>query len=98
MACKLAVIFISVTMWGSNNHQKGAAITRHPSTLAPLNRGGGFLGGNKKWNQRPASWAAPANVNIFPPERNGHTPPQNGGVGRGFASVSSKVLHFDNVL
>ncbi|XP_019757271.1 serine/threonine-protein kinase 26 isoform X1 [Dendroctonus ponderosae] len=81
-------------MWGSNHQQKGGAITRHPSTLEPLNRGGGFLGGNKKWNTRPASWAAPVNVNIFPPERNGHTPPVNGGVGRGFASKVDPELIF----
>ncbi|XP_066147529.1 serine/threonine-protein kinase 26 isoform X1 [Euwallacea fornicatus] len=85
-------------MWGSNQHQqKSAAIARHPSTLDQLNLGGGggFLGENKKWNQRPASWAAPSNVNIFPPERNGHSPPLNGReVGRGFASKVDPELIF----
>jgi serine/threonine-protein kinase 24/25/MST4 len=40
-------------------------ILRHPSALESK----GFLSGNKKWNPRPASWAAPNDVSIFPPQR-----------------------------
>ncbi|CAG9771316.1 unnamed protein product [Ceutorhynchus assimilis] len=77
-------------MWGSSHQLKTANITRHPSTLEPPNKGG-FLGGNKKWNSRPASWAAPVNVNIFPQERNnGHSPPLN----RRFASKVDPELIF----
>ncbi|KAJ8920782.1 hypothetical protein NQ315_004923 [Exocentrus adspersus] len=53
-------------MWGSSGQPKNN-ILRHPSIESK-----GFLGGNKKWNTRPASWAAPNNVNLFP-ERNGAT-------------------------
>ncbi|KAF7271492.1 germinal centre kinase III isoform X2 [Rhynchophorus ferrugineus] len=83
-------------MWSSA--QKSTAISRHPSTLEPLNLGGGgggFLGGNKKWTNRPASWAAPANITIFPHERNGHNvQPMNGRGGRDFASKVDPELIF----
>jgi serine/threonine-protein kinase 24/25/MST4 len=51
-------------MWGGNGQMKNN-ILRHPSALESK----GFLSGNKKWNPRPASWAAPNDVSIFPPQR-----------------------------
>jgi hypothetical protein len=59
-------------MWGGNGQMKNN-ILRHPSALESK----GVLSGNKKWNPRPASWAAPNDVSIFPPQR-----------GNQFASVS----------
>ncbi|XP_063917989.1 serine/threonine-protein kinase 26-like isoform X1 [Zophobas morio] len=53
-------------MWGSNGQMKNN-ILRHPSALESK----GFLSGNKKWNPRPASWAAPNNVSIFPSQQGG---------------------------
>lgn len=48
-------------MWSSSGQTK-ANILRHPSAIESK----GFLGGNRKWNNRPASWAAPNNLDIFP--------------------------------
>lgn len=63
-------------MWSSSGQMKNN-ILRHPSSIESK----GFLSGNKKWNPRPASWAAPNDVSIFPPS----------GRANPFASVSLLV-------
>lgn len=68
-------------MWGSSGGQMKNNILRHPSSLESNNKGG-FLGGNKKWNVRPASWAAPSEVTII----------SGGQRGNPFASVSFKFI------
>ncbi|EFA04463.1 serine/threonine-protein kinase 26 isoform X1 [Tribolium castaneum] len=67
-------------MW-SNNGQMKNNILRHPSSIESK----GFLSGNKKWNPRPASWAAPNDVSIFP---------QAGGRANPFASKVDPELIF----
>ncbi|CAH0556923.1 unnamed protein product [Brassicogethes aeneus] len=48
-------------MWGSSAQSKNN-ILRHPTMDSK-----GYMGANKKWNPRPASWAAPnPNYHVFP--------------------------------
>lgn len=54
-------------MWGPGGHHKNNAVKRHPSALESK----GFLGVNKRWNPRPASWAAPHDVDVVLPPRMG---------------------------
>lgn len=56
-------------MWGN-----GPSVARSPSAaqqLQPHHLKGGFLGGNRAWNVRPASWCGPPNGDI------GYLPPQD---------------------